>query len=472
MATGGVQLRDYQQAIIADTRREMARYKSVLIESPTGSGKTLLSAFMLDSASKKGKRCWFVVHRQELVQGTANTFDKCGIPYGIVAAGFPMNPYAAIQICSIQTLVNRLSRLPRPDMIVFDECHHLGAATWDKVSRAYPQAWQIGLSATPVRLDGKGLGRWFKVMVRGPQVRWLIENGYLSDYLLYTPGAPNLSGVHTRAGDYVTAELDEIMRGKAIVGGIVKHWQKQARGLRTIGFAPSVKSSQDYVAAFRQAGVMAVHLDAKMNREDRRRAGQAFADGQIDILFNCDLFSEGFDLAAMTGRDVTVESVILARPTKSLGLHRQQIGRALRKKDRKAVILDHAGNCARMQELYGTGLPCDEVEWTLDDKPKRKSEGGATIPMRQCERCYCCHKPAPVCPSCGFVYPIKSREIDEVEAEMVEVDAAAMRRQRLAEQGQARTLEELIELGKRRGYKHPEKWAGHLYTARMAGRQA
>lgn len=472
-------LRDYQEDIIIKTRQALAKHKRVLVQAPTGAGKTVLSSFMLDAAAKKEHRCWFIVHRQELIEQTAYTFDRCMIPYGVVASGFPVNPYCAIQICSIQTLVNRLARLPKPSFIVWDECHHLGASSWDRVLRAFPDAWHVGLSATPYRLDGVGLGRWFEVMVRGPSVRWLIDNGHLSDYRLFAPATPDLSGVHTRAGDFVASELDEIMSGKAIVGGIVKHWLKHARGLRTIGFAPSIKSSQEYVHAFRQAGIMAVHLDGKMSRQDRRMAGRAFANGEIQILWNVDLFGEGFDLAALAGRDVTIEAGILARPTQSLGLHLQQIGRTLRKKDRPAVILDHSGNTLRH------GLPCEEREWSLEDRDrKRKGDSEeAAISVRQCPKCFLAHRPAPRCPQCGHVYEIKERIIDTIDNDLAEVNVSELRKRRQIDMevsnimrkeatGELRdnALSSLIEFAKRRKFRNPEKWGAYEYTRRLAGR--
>ena len=210
---------------------------------------------------------------------------------------------------------------------------------------------------------------------------------------------------------------------------------------------------------------MAVHLDATMKKTDRKAASRAFADGQIDVLWNVDLFGEGYDLAAQAGRDVTVEAVILARPTQSVGLHRQQVGRALRRKDQPAVILDHSGNTLRH------GLPCDEIEWSLADRQKKKKgDEEAAIAIRQCPKCFTVHRPAPRCTFCGHVYEIRQREIDVIEDDLAEVDVATLRRNRLREQSGAHTLEDLIELGRRRNYKHPEKWAAHLMTARMAGR--
>ena len=168
-------LRPYQTEMVSRTREKLRTNKAVLLQAPTGAGKTAIGANMVDSAVKKNNTCFFIVHRQELIEQTMEAFTKQEIPFGVVAAGYYPSPYQPVQICSIGTLKNRIDKLPiRPKVILWDECHHVAAGGWAKVFHGYSEAQHIGLSATPERLDGQGLGEWFDAMVVGPSIRWLI----------------------------------------------------------------------------------------------------------------------------------------------------------------------------------------------------------------------------------------------------------------------------------------------------------
>jgi DNA repair protein RadD len=457
------ELRPYQQTIIDQARAQLRQVNHLLIQAPTGAGKTALTASMLGTAAARGHRSFFIVHRAELVEQSAATFRAVGIPYGIIAAGSVPDPAAPAQIASIDTLKNRLAKVAPPALVVWDEAHHIAAAGWTRVMQAYPTAKHVGLTATPWRLDGSGLGRHFARMVRGPSVRWLIDEGYLSRYRAFAPSTPDLTGVHTRAGDYIQTELDELMGQKAIVGNAVAHYRRLAAGKRAVAFCVSVKHSRNVAEQFRAAGFVAHHLDGETPREERRAAIQAFRDGHIQVLCNVDLFGEGFDLPA-------IEVAILLRPTKSLGLYLQQVGRALRPYPGKAsaLILDHAAN---MREH---GLPCDDRDWSLEDRERRKKgEREDVEPIKQCPQCYAVHAPAPACPECGHVYQAAPRKLTEVDGELQEIDIERAREMRKAEQREARSLDDLIRLAQARGYKNPAAWAAHVMTARMArGRAA
>ena len=213
--------------------------------------------------------------------------------------------------------------------ILVHNCHHAVAGSFDKIIRWVEAEGGkvLGLTATPWRLSGEGLDGHFEHMVCGPSVAWLMANGFLSDYRAYAPAAPDLSGIHTLAGDYVKNEIEQVMTGKAIVADCVSHWRRYAAGKRTIGFAVSVEHSTIMAAAFTAAGIPAAHVDATTEPAVRRQHILNFATGHLRVLFNCDLFSEGFDLSAIADRDVTIECVIQARPTKSLTMHLQQLGR-------------------------------------------------------------------------------------------------------------------------------------------------
>jgi superfamily II DNA or RNA helicase len=459
-------LRDYQSDLIYRTREAMRRHRAVLLQAPTGAGKTALSAHMLGTAQAKGLRCAFINHRVELIEQSALTFQKVGIPYGIIAAGFDQQPWARVQICSIDTLRSRLSRTTAFDFIVWDECHHVAAKTWGSVMAAFPGARHVGLTATPERLDGKGLEKYFQALVEGPKVRWLIDNGFLCDYRAYAPSAPDLSGIKAVAGDFNKGQLGEAMSTSTVVGDAVSHYQRYAAGKRAVMFCVSIKHSQRMVEAFRARGISAVHIDGQMPRGLRASAIADFRAGRIDVLSNVDLISEGFDLPAM-------EAVILLRPTQSLGLYLQQVGRSLRTDEGKshAVILDHAGNIARH------GLPCLDRPWSLQGKAARKKRE-AEVPIKQCPACFHVHAPRPTCPNCGHLYEVQPRQLEEVEGTLKEVDLAAERERQAAmnarrrQQGQARELDDLIRLARRRGYRNPEGWAAHVMSARTARKRA
>jgi len=459
-----VQLRQYQVDIISQARELMRQgVRSVLIQSPTGSGKTLLTAKMIGTAREKGLSAWFTVHRRELIRQSILAFDKVGIPHGVVSAGWITDLRHSIQIASVQTLMRRHNRMRAPKLIVVDECHHIAARSWAKLFAEYPNAFLIGLTATPERLDGTGLDKWFKAMVKGPSVSWLIENGFLSQYRLYAPSSISTEGIHTRMGDFVQSELCTVVDKPLITGDAIKHYRRHADGKRAVCFCVSVMHSKHVVEQFNAAGIPAAHVDGESPPEVRDDAIKKFAEGKIKILSNVELFGEGFDLPS-------IEAAILLRPTQSLGLYLQQVGRALRPSLGKsyAVILDHAGNCQRH------GLPDDDRVWSLlgrDSSQARKGNGGLSVKV--CPKCFGAQFAGrPACKLCGFVFEIQAREVDQVEGDLIEVDPATVRRQRAFEQSRANDLQSLIELGRKRGYKRAELWARHVYMARQTRKLA
>jgi len=459
-------LKEDQEELLNEARLSLREHRRLLIQAATGFGKTVLAAFMSKSVNDKGRRLYFICHRAELIYQTHLTFNKVGIDHGFIAAGFTPDYQQPIQICSIDTLKRRIKNIPETDICIWDEAHHLGAKGWSDVQDHYDKCFHLGLSATPDRLDGKGLGQWFDKLICGPSISWLIENKRLSDYrLISTPVEPDLSSIKTRMGDYKKDELNEAVDKADIIGDIVKHYMKYARNKKTIMFAVSVKHSLHLVEQFRANGIMAVHLDGKTPKDERKKASRAFAEGHIQVLSNVGLFGEGYDLAAQSGMDVNIECVIDAAPTQSLSLCLQRWGRALRAKDYPAIILDHAGNWKRH------GLPDQDREWTLEGSKgqgKKKTDEEDDIAVKQCPECYEVHFPAKICPNCGHVYKVVARKIEVGEGELVEIDKDALKREAKKEQGSAGSLDDLIALGKSRGYKSPERWAAHIYTARVA----
>lgn len=456
-------LRPYQVAAIERTRSLIrAGQRRILIQSPTGSGKTVLVAHMLKNASSRGHHAWFNVHRRELVKQSVTTLtEAAGLRVGIVAAGFPGDRHQRVQVNSIQTLRQRKHLLAAPGLIVWDEAHHVAAASWDQIFHAYPNAVHIGLTATPERLDGTGLVKWFDHLVLGPTVHELIAQRYLADYKLYAPQPPDLKDVHTVAGDFNKRELAAAMKRSTVTGDVIAHYRKYCDGARMVLFAWSVESSKLLADTFRRSGISAEHVDGDTDHGWRDHVMEEFRHGRVRVLCNVDLFGEGVDVPA-------IEAVALLRPTQSLALYLQQVGRALRPAPGKthAVILDHAGNCRRF------GLPDDEREWTLEGRRRVKRPDDA-FPIRQCPLCYAVMSAAAErCKHCGHVFISTPREIERVDGELQEVDKAMMREIQLREQMAARTYDDLVNIARRRGYKNPEKWAAMIDRHRKAKRAA
>lgn len=455
-------LRPYQENITSQARELMKKgVRKMLIVSPTGSGKTALTANMLGTSARKGLRSQFIVHRRELVKQSAMAFYKADVPHGIVANQFPQDPRQPVQICSVGTLARRFHKIHTPQLVIWDECHHIAANSWEKIFKAYPKAFHIGLTATPERLDGKGLRKYFDQMIEGPTVEWLIENKYLAPYRLYAPGSVSLEGVRKQMGDFRKSDLISVVDKPRITGDAIREYKKVADGKRAVVFCVSVKHSQHVVKSFNDAGVSAVHVDGDSHSSVRDAAIERFAKGEIKVLSNVDLFGEGFDLPS-------IEACIMLRPTQSLGLYLQQVGRALRPSPGKdeAIILDHVGNYERH------GLPDEKREWSLDGRIGRNSGKKTDGPsLKVCDNCFAAQPPhADKCKYCNFEFQKQPRSVEEVEGELVEVDPKVVQMKRKKEQKQAKTFEQLVEIGKQRGYKKPYGWAKHVFNARQARR--
>lgn len=447
-------LRPYQIDIINQTRQKMHEgYRCVLICAATGSGKTMLTASMLNTASKKGVPSLFIAHRRELITQTHKAFNDLNIGHGIIGAGFPFSSRPMVTIASIQTLKNKLHKIRKPGLVVFDECHHQSAKSWDTVYNAFPEAYIIGLTATPQRLDGSGLGKYYPVMVQGPSVQELIDQGYLSPYKIFAPANVDISKVHTRMGDYVTSELASAIDKPTITGDAIKEYQKYANGKRAIVRGVSIEHSKHIAKQFQDAGISASHVDGTTPHHIRDAVMDSFRRGDTLVISNVDLFSEGLDVPS-------VECVIDLSPTKSLILWLQFCGRALRPMENKtAIIIDHAGNTARH------GLPCDDREWDLQGRDKKSKEDNGPM-IRICPQClFVCNSWRKECPECKHQFTIQSREVDHKEGDLTEVNINAIKKNRRMEEGRCQTLEELEELGRNRGYK--PGWAGMRWRSRQ-----
>lgn len=454
-----IKLRDYQEKLISDIRQGLTKHRSLIACSPCGSGKTATTAAMLKGAIDKNKIAWFVVHRQELMEQSIKAFNLIGLDHGIVAAGYNMSPSKQVQICMEMSLVRRLHKLPLPNLIVWDECQLNGANTRTKIKNANPQAFNIGLSASPWRLDGKPMSAHFESIVYGPKVKWLIDNKFLCDYKLYAPTDFSTENISIKQGDYDMKQVEALVSSNKIVGDFYLTWQKHAFNKQTIVFAPTILTSQTIVDEFNKNGITAKHLDGETPSHERQQTLRDYAAGRIKVISNVRLFTEGFDCP-------TIGCVMLARPTKSLALYLQMVGRGLRPEPSKEhlIILDMVNSCVEH------GLPDDDREWSLDGRKKKKKsdDSGPEESVKVCKTCFSANNNFNMfCINCGAKFEIKERkQIEQVDGELTEVDKEKLRTERKKLQGQAKTLEDLIKIGIERNYKNPRYWAMSIIKAR------
>lgn len=464
-------LRPYQTQQIDDTRAALARHRRVIMQGPTGCGKTATATAMV--AAKPELPTLFIVHRQELVKQTTLAFRRERLDFGIVAPRFDARLDLPLHIGMVQSVGRRLDKMPEPRFIVIDECHRSVSASYSRIIERWPQAYVVGLTATPHRLDGKGLGEHYGEIVDGPSVRSLIRQGYLSEFRCYSTPEPDVSAVRKQFGDFHQGALAAAVDTPAIVGDIVEHWKRLALGKKTIVFAVNVKHSESLAKAFNAAGVPAAHIDGNTPDAEREALLLRFALGEIQVVCNVELFGEGFDLAANAGMECTVECVVMARHTMSLAMAIQHMGRQSRPKadGGLGIILDHVGNIRRH------GFPDDEREWSLEGRSAVKSGSDGECSIRQCPGpCYAIYPAVRMtCPECGAEAPVLVRDPKKVAGQLVELERQRVKAEkartvmtRRRETRGARTFEELKALGESRGYEYPAEWAERQLEIREA----
>lgn len=454
-------LRDYQASIVDEVRAAFGEgHKSVLLQLPTGGGKTLTAGFVLSSAARMGNNSMFICNRVELLEQTAKAFDKLDIRFGIIAAGYTGDPGAPVQIASIDTLKRRLDRVVKPRIVVWDECRGLGAGGWTKVFAQFPDAAHLGLDATPVRLDGKGLGAYFTKMVLGPTYSELMAIGALVPFKVFAPSTPDMTGVKKSKGDFDHAQTEAIMDKPTLTGDIVDHYRSHAGGKLGITFAVSRRHSEHLAEQYRLAGIPAAHLDGDTDKAERTRTVAAFRRRELQMLTNVNLFSAGFDVPG-------VEVIVDAAPTQSLAMYMQRAGRGSRPEPEigktNCVLLDHAGN------VFRHGLPDQDREWSLDGltKKSKKKKAEDEVSIRQCRECFAVFAPAPVCPVCGAAQKVTPREVEQVDGQLSEITpemARAITAQKKNEVQRARTLEALQAIEQQRNYS--AGWAEQVFRSR------
>lgn len=458
-------LRPYQEELVTKLGASLRAHRRSCLQSPTGSGKGTLIAHMIGKMAAAGHTVWLTAHRSELIDQLSASLWEAGVSHGIIAAG-RRETRDAVQVASVQTLVRRLSRLPPPRLLAIDEAHHSTAASWRKVIDHCKDSWIVGLTATPARTSGEGLDDIFNDLVPGPDVEWLIEQGFLSPYVLYRPpgGEVDTSQVHTRGGDWATDELEALVDQSKIVGNAVDHYIKMVAPANCLVYTVSRKHAHDVAAAYRAAGVNARYCGGDTPADERKAIIAGFRRCYPAVVVSVDLFGEGLDIPGL-------KAVQMLRPTQSLILFLQQAGRCLRPepgKDR-AIILDHVNNYSRF------GLPCAAREWTLAGRKRRKGSIEQGPALRHCPECFAVFRAIlGACPLCGWLPETRERMPDVVDGQLQEVDKAAVAREKAwkrQEEGLVRSQEGfpgLVRLAMERGYK--TGWAARRWS--MATRKA
>lgn len=446
------ELRPHQASAIQELRQSLVLgSKRPMLQAPTGAGKTVLAAAIIQSALEKRKRVIFTVPAISLIDQTAKEFYAEGIrDIGIIQADHPMTDASrSVQIASIQTLQRR--KIPQADLVLIDEAHRnfefvrkwMGSPDWARVPF-------IGLSATPWT---KGLGKQYDRLIIAATTEQLIAQGYLSPFRVFSPSKPDLSKVRTVAGDYHEGDLAEVMIDKALTADIVRTWLEKAEGRPTLCFGVDRVHAKTMQVQFEASGVRCGYLDAMSDREERERVRKAFSNGDYQVVCNVGVLT--------TGVDWDVRCVILARPTKSEMLFTQIIGRGLRTAQGKedCLILDHSDTTLRLgfvTDIHHEVLCDGKAVKAVQQKPPEKKP-------RECPKCHFVMKgPMQACPSCGAVSE-RTSEVEVRDGELVELRAKKLNRNDT-------WAEKVIFIRQLKAYRletgKKEAWVAHKYKER------
>lgn len=441
-----INLRPYQLALKNKVREAFKNNKRVILLAPCGSGKTVIASSIMQDAIKKGNKVWFIVHRSELMKQANDTLERYGIPK------------KNIEVYMVQSLAHKLDKIKEePNLIIVDECQHSSSSTYRKIINQYPNAYILGLSATPTRLTGKPLGDIYETIISEVTAKQLIEMKYLADYSYYAPELNiDFNNIKIKAGDYDTEDVNRVMSKAKIYGDIIKTYKKLANNKKTILYCASIEYSKKMEKLFSENGYKIKHFDGTTPEKERQQIVEDFRNNKIQMLTNVDLIGEGFDVP-------DCECVLLLRPTQSLNLFIQSSTRCLRKNgDKKAIIIDYVNN------IQKHGLPTMDRQWSLDKKVKEydNENDDGTLRIRVCKECFSTFEGGDVCPYCGAEYELTAIEIEnikEVQLKKVEEERELKRQQYLSSVAdrvqyyesveQCTTWAELTEFAKMKNYK-------------------
>lgn len=434
-------LREYQTDLIKRVRDAYRKgYKAPCIVLPCGGGKSVITAEIAKQTTRKENNVLFLIHRRELRDQIIRTFSKWGVDMSLC------------DVMMVQSAARRADKLRPPALVITDENHHCLASSYKTIYEEFPKARFVGVTATPVRLNGDGLGDVNDVLIQGVSAKWLIENNFLAPYDYYAPSVSDLTGIKISHGEYAAGDIEKLLAKNTVFGDVIGYYKKLAAGKQAVCYCASIRHSEEMAAAFRKAGIEAAHIDGATPLAERQKIIDNFRRGALDILCNVDLISEGFDIP-------DCECAILLRPTKSLTLYIQQSMRCMRyKPGKRAVIIDHVGNYARF------GMPDDDRSWTLDKKAEKqhKHETDNPVNAKMCPHCFAVFQPLPKCPYCGFVFPKVEKELETVGAELEKIEGFKLD---FSTPNECKSYSELLAFARKRNYK--PGWA--YYQAKQRG---
>ncbi|HEL9002177.1 TPA: DEAD/DEAH box helicase [Listeria monocytogenes] len=401
-----------------------------------GAGKSVILSEIIRMTTHNKNHVLFLVHRKELIDQIRNTLTMNDVDMNFVNLGM------------VQTVVRRLEKTSEPALIIIDESHHVLANSYKKIINHFSNAKVVGFTATPVRINGGGLGDINDMLIEKVNVKWLIENQFLAPYKYFAPEIVQTETLDIkRTGEFDMTGLDDQFNKRMIWGDVIKHYQKLADGQQAILYASSLYQSQKMAASFEQVGITAAHIDGKTPKAERDHIIQQFRNGEIKVLCNLDLIGEGFDVPDCS-------TVIMLRPTQSLSLYIQQSMRGMRYRPEKtSIIIDHVGNVSRF------GLPDMERTWTLEPK-KGSNSKKAEAPVKICPDCFMTVLSSnKQCEHCGHEFKVEAKpiqiddaaELQEITEPIFQVDYSSP--------NDCKNMKELYEYAKEHNYKNG--WAFH-----------
>lgn len=466
-------LRYYQDDAVNGSRFKLRSVSALLLVSGTGTGKTVIFSYMAKSAAEKGKRVLILAHRDQLIKQASAKLRDYNLDHGIIMAGFTPALYKPVQLASVQTLVRRVHNMIKRgivfDLIVIDEAHLSAAKSYKTIVEAFvaanPKVKLLGVTGSPTRLDGRGLGRdaggLYDDMLVVVQPNQMMEEGFLVRPVVYaSKERMDFSHIKKVAGDYEKRALSEMMDKPVITGDAIKEYQRICPGVPAVAWCTNVEHAKNVAKQFSESGIPAVALSGEDSSNERDKALADLASGKIKVITFAMLLVEGVDCPA-------IGAVILLRPTMSLAAYLQVIGRGLRPiyadgfdletvegrfaamdagpKGRHCFVIDHAGL------TFKHGFADQDREWSLECEVRKKGKrdrSEPTLDLRQCDKCHIVHIPAPTCPACGYIYPPSAlRQVEHVEGELERITPemqAQIALDNRRKQGSARSVDEMV----------------------------
>lgn len=403
-------LRPYQRDLFEAVRGAFRRSRRVAMQLATGAGKTAIFSAMARGAHGKGRRVWIVVPRQELLDQASQSLSRLGVPHGRIAAGHAESAAFAVHVVSSSTLIRRWDKIRhKPDFLVVDEAH-LHYDRQAEMQERFGDLAFLGVTASPERLDGRGLSDLYDELVEGPPLETLIEQGYLAPLRYYAPPIDGLDQVHRRGTEYDKDELAELLTRRRVYGSALEHYQRHAAGRSALVFTRSVEAAEDVAHRFSSAGYRFEPISGKTPTAQRRALVDGLREGRLHGIVNCEIATYGLDIPR-------VSALILLRPTTSKALQVQMIGRGLRPTEgkRDCVVLDHVGI------LQQFGHPLAPYKWRFHGTEKRQARNeDPQILLKLCPYTFMyCTKPS--CRGCPYNEgKIKARAEAVVDCELQE----------------------------------------------------